>query len=33
MWLLHVRVSDLAEEAASAETDTSRGRLGQDPIG
>ena len=32
-WLLHVRVSDLAEEAASAETDTSRGRLGQDPIG
>jgi uncharacterized membrane protein YbhN (UPF0104 family) len=32
-WLLHVRVSDLAEEAAAAETETARARLGQDPIG
>jgi uncharacterized protein (TIRG00374 family) len=32
-WLLHVRVSDLAEEAAIAETETTKVRLEQDPVG
>ena len=32
-WLLHVRVSTLVEDAASAEGEASTGRLEQDPVG
>jgi glycosyltransferase 2 family protein len=32
-WLLHVRVSTLVEDAALADSDTTTGRLGQDPVG
>jgi uncharacterized membrane protein YbhN (UPF0104 family) len=32
-WLLHVRVTDLAHEAASAESETGRARLEHDPVG